>query len=290
MNTASSAWITGGLLLLNIENLKQLVAFADCGTLSAAAAKCNISQPTITRNMQAVEEDFGVPLFDRSKNRISLNDTGRLAVEHARNILAACDSAYQIVRTYDKSIRTISIKSCAPAPLWSLLPRLSNSFPDMSISSEIVGDSSRIIDEVIEGICNIGVALYPPEDTLNLFSHKYMDEKLFICLPVGHELVQSKKTAVTFEDLNGYNCLLRSQLGFWSELVYRKMPSSKFLVQADDYAMEELIRTSTLPFFVTDVSLNENNISKDRCILPIEDDEAGASYYLISKEKTFILK
>ena len=51
--------------MLNLENLRQFVAFADCGTLAAAAKKCHISQPTITRPMQVLEEDFGVPLFER---------------------------------------------------------------------------------------------------------------------------------------------------------------------------------------------------------------------------------
>ena len=66
--------------LLDLPELEQLVAFADCGRLSKAAEKLNISQPTITRTMQHLEEEFGVPLFERSKNRISLNETGQRAV------------------------------------------------------------------------------------------------------------------------------------------------------------------------------------------------------------------
>ena len=276
--------------MLNLENLRQLVAFADCGTLSAAAAKCHVSQPTITRTMQAVEEDFGVSLFERSKNRISLNDTGRLAVEQARTVLASADSAYRIVRAYDKSCHTIQVESCAPAPLWSLLPRLANRFPEMSLASEIIGDTDTIINDICEGNCNLGVTLYLPGED-KLYGRKYMDEKLSICLPKDHELVKTKKAAVTFEDLNGYNCLLRSQLGFWSELVYRKMPASKFLVQTDDFAMEELIRTTTLPFFVTDVSmLDRDDIADNRSILPIEDDEASVSYYLVSKNREYLRK
>ena len=275
--------------MLNLENLRQLVAFADCGTLSAAAAKCHVSQPTITRTMQAVEEDFGAALFERSKNRISLNDTGKLAVEQARGVLASADSACRIVRAYDKSRHTIQVESCAPAPLWSLLPRLANRFPDMSLSSEIKGKSDEIIGHVREGSCDLGVTLYLPEDDDDLFGRKYMDEKLSICLPSDHELIQSKKAAVTFDDLNGYNCLLRAQLGFWSELVCRRMPASKFLVQSDNFAMEELIRTTSLPFFVTDISIQTQSYTfEGRTVLPIEDDEAGVTYYLIARDKMYI--
>ena len=274
--------------MLNLENLRQLVAFADCGTLSAAAIKCNISQPTITRTMQALEDDFGAELFNRSKNRISLNATGRLAVEQARTVLASADSAYRIVRTFDRSRHTIRVKSCAPAPLWSLLPRLTELFPDKSLSSEIAGESDKIIDDLREGNCDIGVTLYIP-DSDDLHAGKYMDEKLYICLPKKHELVRTKKTAVTFDDLNGYNCLLRTQLGFWSELVYRKMPASKFLVQSDDFAMDELIRTTSLPFFVTDISMKYHSLNtKDRNIVPIKDDEASVNFFLVAREKKYL--
>lgn len=69
--------------MLDFEQLKQLVAFADYGTLSKAAESMNISQPTFTRAMKSVEDSFGVSLFTRGKNKIELNDTGLLAVERA---------------------------------------------------------------------------------------------------------------------------------------------------------------------------------------------------------------
>ena len=45
--------------MLNLLELEQLAAFAEEGTLSKAAEKLHISQPTITRTMQHLEEDFG---------------------------------------------------------------------------------------------------------------------------------------------------------------------------------------------------------------------------------------
>ncbi len=74
--------------MLNLLELEQLAAFADQGTLSKAAEVLHISQPTITRTMQHLEEEFGVSLFSRSKNKIQLNDTGKKAVEYARSLLA----------------------------------------------------------------------------------------------------------------------------------------------------------------------------------------------------------
>ena len=55
--------------MLELFQLEQLVAFADSGTLSKAAEHLHISQPTLTRAMQKLEDEFGVPLFQRSMER-----------------------------------------------------------------------------------------------------------------------------------------------------------------------------------------------------------------------------
>lgn len=271
--------------MLNLENLRQFVAFADCGTLAAAAKKCHISQPTITRTMQVIEEDFGVPLFERKKNRISFNDTGLLAVTHARTVLAAADSAEQVVKAFDRAKRTIRIEACAPAPLWTLIPSLSGKYPSMTLTSELVSDSDRIIEHISDNACEIGISLKKPEDE-SISWVKYGEEKLSICLPANHELVKSNKTAVTFDDIDGFNCLLRSEIGFWTELVCRKMPASRFLIQADDFAMEELTQNTDMPFFVTNYS-DQSRISDRKIILPITDTDSMVEYYLISRQKKY---
>lgn len=55
--------------MMNLNELEQFTAFAKYGTLSRTAEVLNISQPTITRTMQHVEEEFGVTLFNRGKIR-----------------------------------------------------------------------------------------------------------------------------------------------------------------------------------------------------------------------------
>ena len=51
--------------MIDLNELSQLVAFADLGTLSRVAEEFHISTPSITRSMQHLEEAFGVPLFLR---------------------------------------------------------------------------------------------------------------------------------------------------------------------------------------------------------------------------------
>ena len=124
-------------MMLDLNELEQFVTFAKYGTLSKTAEILNISQPTITRTMQHVEEAFEVTLFERGKNRIALNETGEKAVECAEKLLREAENAIQTVQTFDKNMHTIKVESCAPAPLWTLLPDLTARFHENVISSRL---------------------------------------------------------------------------------------------------------------------------------------------------------
>ena len=100
--------------MIEIHLFEQLAAFADCGTLSAAAEQLHISQPALSRSMQRLEEELGVSLFERQKSRLTLNETGELGVRYARNLLLQEQSMIQQLRDFDRKRRTICVGSCAP--------------------------------------------------------------------------------------------------------------------------------------------------------------------------------
>ena len=267
--------------MLNLENLEQLVAFADYGTLSKAAEALHISQPTITRTMQTLEDTFGVALFIRSKNRIELNQTGHIAVEAARSLMQSAENALERVRAFDRSLNTVLVESCAPAPLWIYLPRLSSTFPAKTISSELKAND-EIIRDMVSGECDFGILPYSIHHE-GLACEELVSEHLSVCLPPDHAVLEGHPASLTLSDLNGYNCLLRSEIGFWDELCRRNMPASKFLVQEDDFAFRELTQNSTLPFFVTDLGGKNLFDPAKRVEIPITDPEANVTYYLISQ-------
>lgn len=103
--------------MLDLYELEQFSAFGECGTLSGAAERLHISQPTLTRNMRHIEDAFGVPLFNRTRNHIELNEPGKLAVEYARKLLTEAEQAMEHVKSFDQRQWTIVVRSCAPAPL-----------------------------------------------------------------------------------------------------------------------------------------------------------------------------
>ncbi len=259
--------------MIDLEELRQLVAFAELGTLSRVARESHISTPSITRSMQHLEDAFGVPLFLRSKNRIDLNDTGRVAVEAARKLLQAAESTVHQVREFHARQRTIVIRSCAPAPLWELQRELNTKQPGMTLSSAIC-QNDEVLSAWQDGSCDLAILPFPLDG-----ARPFMQESLFICVPPDHEL--AKHEQLTFADINGFNFLLRTELGFWDTLCREKMPASRFLVQSDASVFDELVKASALPCFTTDYSRFHGY--PNRVCIPLSDREAHVTFYLASR-------
>ena len=260
--------------MLDLYELRQLVAFADLGTLSRVAEEFHISTPSVTRSMQHLEDAFGVALFTRGKNRIELNKTGEEAVEVSRRLLQEARKSVQQVQDFDQRQRTIVIRSCAPAPLWELQQKLNILQPGTIVSS-VICQNDEVLAAWEDGSCDIAILPFPVEG-----AKAFMRENLFVCVPPGHDL--AKYHSLTCTEINGFNFLLRTELGFWDTFCREKMPASKFLVQPDPVVFDELVNASSLPCFTTDYGMLQGNYP-DRVNIPLTDAEAHATFYVVSR-------
>jgi DNA-binding transcriptional LysR family regulator len=77
---------------LDWNSARAFCATADEGSLSAAARKLRLTQPTMSRQVAALEAGLGVTLFERVGKRLVLTDAGRGLLEHARTMAAAADA------------------------------------------------------------------------------------------------------------------------------------------------------------------------------------------------------
>ncbi|WP_196000433.1 LysR family transcriptional regulator [Clostridium sp. 1001271B_151109_B4] len=255
--------------------LEQLLAIDKYKTLSKAAEKLLISQPALSRSIQRLEEELQVTLFTRQKNKITFNENGKLALEYARKIVNSSLEMKEHLQAFDKSNHTISIGSCAPAPIWNLTPEVSRLFPDMKIQSDM-----KSLDELVDGLINNKYQIIITTDEMNfpdIISRKYCEEHLYISLPPAHPLAGHK--SLTLNDLNGQSILILSKIGFWYDICKEKMPDSLFLVQEELSALNELRKSSALPSFSTD--LTNNSSSHDhRILIPLTDPEVNVTFYI----------
>ena len=265
--------------MIEFNQLEHLVSIAKNKTISKAAEELLISQPGLTRSMQRLEDDLGVSLFNRKKNKIELNENGKLAVEFAQNLLAERE---EMIKELTKlSQNHISFGSCAPAPLWGVEYALSNN-TEAQIESTLVQDENILIEGLEKGRENKRTTEEEKRSFIKdkkYISQEFLNESLYLSVPPAHPLAPFKE--ISFSDLNGQSVLLLSRIGFWNEVCQRMIPESHLLFQDDPSVFNELTKMSALPNFRSDITIQIEEAEDNRILIPITDPEAHVRYYAI---------
>lgn len=266
---------------MEFEQLRQLDAIAREGTFSAAAEALHTSQPSVSRSMRALERELGCELFSRTRNRVELNDEGRRALSHARAILAEERRMRDAFDEIARKKRTIHVVSVAPAPVWRLTAQVVGRFPGTILTSELVDDEREAERHLFDRSADI-VITRCPLGLSNVACAPFMVENLFAYVPAGDEL--AGRTSTSFAEMDGRTFLMNAEVGFWGDAVRRAMPNARFIEQNDPTVLAQLIRTSDLPGFVTDVSEFEHGAGgePDRVRIPIQDADAHATFHAVA--------
>lgn len=90
--------------MIDINLWRELAVFEKCGTLSKAAEELFVSQPALSRSMNKLEEELGVIIFTRSKNKLQLNENGKLSAQYAREIIRYEENAINAIKAFDTDI------------------------------------------------------------------------------------------------------------------------------------------------------------------------------------------
>lgn len=262
--------------MFELNQLEVLVAVVEEGTISKAADKLLISQPALSRTIQHLEDELGIKLFDRTKNKIFLNENGQLAYTLAKNLLNQAYSLKDELLSFDRLNYTIIVGSCAPSPIWAL-----EEIINTKIESEIIDNSNDLIDGLLKNKYSMIILDHYIENN-NFELLEMYDESLYIATVPSHPL--SRLESISFNELDGQSILLSQKIGFWNSLCKLNLPNSKLLYQDDDI-YNEVVDNSTLPSFRTDITIKKNNKDNNRIFVPISDDEAKVTYYLYFKKE-----
>lgn len=266
--------------MIELYELRQFAAFADCGTLSEAAEILHLSQPALSRNMKKLEDEIGISLFTRRKNRLELNGNGKYVLSLVKDLLNDADALVVKAQAFDRKNRTISLGLCSPAPAWLITPLLSSLYPNKTIQTE-VAEESILLSGLESGNYQLIALPYRP-DNEQYFVKECGRESLMFALPKGHRYARRKR--LSFAEMNGENMLLMNDIGFWNFVRTEKMPDSRFLTQSDRFSFNELVEASTLPSFTTNLANKYIETGKGRIEVPISDPEATVTYYLVCKK------
>lgn len=121
---------------MELLQLKYFKAVADRGKISDTAAELFISPPALSASISRLEKELGGKLFDRSNNKITLNEQGRIFLRYVNQVFTSLESAkIDIQHSLQTKSETISI-AVTTSGLWlDLFAACTEQFPDIKLSS-----------------------------------------------------------------------------------------------------------------------------------------------------------
>ena len=266
---------------MDLDQMKQLAAVAETGTMPAAAERCAITQPSLSRSMQRLEAELGCELFTRTKNSVALNEAGMLAVTAAREMLASEIRLHDGLDELAKRARTLRVASVAPAPVWELTSRVVAAFPGTILDTENASDD-EVQRRLFAGVADLAI-MRRPLALPNCVCTPLMTESLAVALPSAHPL--AGRAHVTFADLAGETFLVMDNIGFWKEVYESRIPGASVIMQRDREVFWQLALSTDLLHFTTDAPQNRFENPKRR-VVPIADASAHVTFYLVTLANT----
>jgi DNA-binding transcriptional LysR family regulator len=176
---------------MELTQLAQFKAIAGCESISRAAEKAYVSQPSLSAALQELEDELGARLFERRKGRIFLNEAGKLAFSRAAIILEQAEKLKQDINQYQRKENTISIAFCDPGPLRYCIPQCSLEFPGIEIHYsrfEEKGNETELLRNVGGDIVFTSKAI-TYDDVMCV---QFITDRLFLSAPASHPLAKEK--------------------------------------------------------------------------------------------------
>ena len=178
-------------------DLRRLQVFAkvyECKSFSRAADDVLLSQPTVSGHIKSLEEEIGVPLFDRLGREILPTRAAELLYEYAVRILAMVDEAGAAVDAFLGRLRGNLVVGGSTIPAHYVLPDMVGRFrimhPEVQVTVE-VGDTSEISQGVLSGKLEAGLVGAAPKEE-RLAATPIMDDTVCLAAWPDHPLAGRK--------------------------------------------------------------------------------------------------
>jgi len=176
------------------RQLEYLVAVADSGRFSEAARQCHVSQPTLSGQIQLLEDRLRVKLLERTPGGAYPTPVGETVVALARDVLSRLDDIGKAAACANHNlggaIRLGVVRTSGPYVLPYVLPRLKSKYPDLRLQVE-EDHPLELQQGVVENRYDCAVTP-EPEGMPSLVYRELAVETFRLCVPAGHRLAGLK--------------------------------------------------------------------------------------------------
>jgi DNA-binding transcriptional LysR family regulator len=182
--------------MIELKRLNAFVTVVEAGSITRAAELLFIQQPPLTRLLQGLEQEFGVPLLQRLPRGVIPTEAGEVLLQEARAVLArAAQLSAAMQRAAQGEQGRVRIGFTSSAALHTFVPallrRYREIYPAVSTLLEESG-SGELLASVVAGELDVAFVRMRVKDMPELEMEKVLEEPMWVAVPAGHKLAAQK--------------------------------------------------------------------------------------------------
>ncbi|WP_299775075.1 LysR family transcriptional regulator [uncultured Tateyamaria sp.] len=193
---------------MEFRQLRYFIAVAEEGNIGRAAERLHVSQPPISRQIQALEHELNAKLFVRTPKGVDLTDAGQIFLNDAKKVLAQTRTAIDRTRAAERGelgqLDLAFFGSTVYGAVPLALRAFRRAFPDITVTLTRMGKKEQV-DAVRDGRIHAGFGRYF-QMTDDIAAEHLVDEPLYAAVPA--DLALSRRKSLSLEDLNALSAVL----------------------------------------------------------------------------------
>lgn len=247
--------------------------------LPKAAKVLHISQPAMSAMLKKFEEELNVELFDRSPNRIHLNQTGEIALVHVNNILRNVEQMKADLLSAAQQNLTLSVAFCDPGVRWFCVPRFSLAYPEIQVKDDLYTDNN-IVKLLTERVYDLIITPGCVQEG-HIQSISFLSDRVYLSVPSDSNLLGRKN--ISLRDIPSQPLLYPQIGGYFLTQMERIIEEEHLpitLIKNTYNIAQHMIRTTNFLATISTLSMDLRNDGTHRALIPMNDPELNVVYHI----------
>ncbi|MEW6404286.1 MAG: LysR family transcriptional regulator [Chloroflexota bacterium] len=280
--------------MIDIQKIETFLCAAENSSLSEAAKRLHLSQPTVSHQVKVLEQELGVTLFVRSSTGLQLTEAGRLLVPWARRLLHDTNDLKDMMTSLQGEIAGELRISCSTTPGKYVLPQMAARFclqyRGIKVRILACGPERAALD-LLGGEAHIAVVSSEVSDS-SLESQRFFQDTISMIVPARHRW--AVRASVEPHEILEEPVLLREETSGTRRVVLAEL--AKFDISLDDLNIfmelgnaEAIVRTVAAGYGISFVSTLATACPSERenvVDIPVEGLNLKRTIYMVRKRIT----
>lgn len=197
--------------MITLTQLSYIVAVDRCGSFKKAAKQCFVTQPTLSMQIQKMEDELDIVIFDRSKQPITATPSGRSIIDQAKVVLRESSRIEEIIHDAQHKVEGLYRLAVIPTLAPYVIPRFTKTFLQEYPKVQLVIEESKT-EDIVHGLrhdkIDAGLLVTPLEEE-SIVEYPIFEEPFYVYAPENADFARGQ--LLTQNELPIENLLLLTE-------------------------------------------------------------------------------